>query len=75
MNGNLKANIRSSMIAEFYVDWYIVPRSLTMKGCINVDEFGVIRVGFLITFVKLNNHKQSRSCRFVNGNGYVNVSN
>ena len=36
-----------------------------MIGSINVDEIGVIRVGFLITFVKLNNDKQSRSCRFV----------
>ena len=41
--------------------------SLTMIGSINVDEIGVIRVGSLITFVKLNNDKQSRSCRFVNG--------
>ena len=45
----------------------IVHVSLTILGSINVDEFWVIRVGSLITFVKLNNDKQLRSCRFVNG--------
>ena len=45
----------------------IVHVSLTMIVSINVNEIGVILVGSLITFVKLNNDKQLRSCRFVNG--------
>ena len=37
-----------------------------MIGSIRVDEFGVIQVGSLTTFVKLNKDKQSHNCTFVN---------
>lgn len=38
--------------------------SLTKSGSIKVDEFKVIRVGSLITSVKLNRAKQSRNYTF-----------
>ena len=40
----------------------MVQESLTIIGSINLDDFGPIRVGSLITFVRLNNDRQSLNC-------------
>ena len=58
------------MVADFIVNCYGTriqngAESLTIIGSINLDDFGPIRVGSLITFVRLNNDRQSLNCRFV----------
>ena len=46
------------MVPEFKM----AQESLTITGSINLDDFGPIRVGSLITLVRLNNDRQSLKC-------------